>query len=94
MSKETLSAAETLIKLHVQHPEIILVEDTLAKSTNALILDVSHMQDWTRNSRILSLVNSLISNVIGVVIPTIACGAALNILIFECIIYLHSSTFE
>lgn len=40
-TNETLSTSETKITLHVKNPEIILVEDTLAKSTNALILDVS-----------------------------------------------------
>ena len=42
ITNETLSSSETVITLHVENPEIILVEDTLAKSTNALILDVSN----------------------------------------------------
>lgn len=44
-TKETLNAAETFITLHVKQPEIILVEDSSAKSTNALILDVGPLTD-------------------------------------------------
>ena len=43
-TKATLSSAETVITLHVENPEIILVEDTTVDNTNALILDVSYLE--------------------------------------------------
>lgn len=41
VTNETLSSAETVITLHVENPEIILVEDSMSAHTNALVLDVS-----------------------------------------------------
>ena len=45
-TKATLSSAETVITLHVENPEIILVEDTTVDNTNALILDVGYVELW------------------------------------------------
>ncbi|XP_067941641.1 intermembrane lipid transfer protein VPS13A-like [Watersipora subatra] len=55
VSGETLSAAETIITLHVKHPEIILVEDAAAKSTNALILDTGIKFQMRMSSRAQTL---------------------------------------